>query len=201
MINNTANNCKAYVLTAAHCGAGASTAYGFQLPALRLRLRGSPVPNTQMVSGGTVRGNFASSDFTLVEMSALPPQSFNFYLNGWSRDPNPSTSSWVIHHPSGDFKKISLDSDPADRRQQLGAEPLADRRQLGRSRPSRVRAGDDRARLLGLPSLDQDHRITGQLHGGTASCSLDTWDEYGKVAASWTGGGAPASRLSDWLDP
>jgi hypothetical protein len=41
----------------------------------------------------------------------------------------------------------------------------------------------------------------GQLHGGQASCTNITWDEYGKVDVSWTGGGTPSSRLSDWLDP
>jgi hypothetical protein len=53
----------------------------------------------------------------------------------------------------------------------------------------------------GSPLMDHNHRIIGQLHGGTASCSSDTYDEYGKIDASWVGGGTPASRLSDWLDP
>src|SRR5204862_401196 len=53
----------------------------------------------------------------------------------------------------------------------------------------------------GSPLFDQNHRIVGQLHGGTASCTSLTYDEYGKVAASWDGGGATSSRLSNWLDP
>ena len=47
----------------------------------------------------------------------------------------------------------------------------------------------------------QNHHIIGQLHGGTASCSSDTYDEYGKIDASWVGGGTPSSRLAEWLDP
>ncbi len=41
----------------------------------------------------------------------------------------------------------------------------------------------------------------GQLHGGQASCSNQTWDEYGRFDLSWNGGSTPSSRLSDWLDP
>ncbi len=201
LINNTANDCKPYMLTAAHCSAGASTAYGFNYQRSGCGSGEPPGPTTQMVSGGTVRANFASSDFTLVEMSALPPQSFNFFLNGWSHDPNPSTSSWVIHHPSGDVKKIAVDSDPPVNGSNWGPnhwridDSSADPAHRG------YEAGTTEPGSSGSPLFDQDHRITGQLHGGTASCSLDTYDEYGKVAASWTGGGATASRLSDWLDP
>jgi subtilisin-like proprotein convertase family protein len=201
LINNTANDCKPYVLTAAHCSPGASTAYGFNFQRSACGSGNPPGPTTQMVSGGTVRANFASSDFSLVEMSALPPQSFDFYLNGWSRDPNPSTSSWVIHHPSGDFKKISLDSDPPVNGTNWGPNHW----RIDDSNPDPAHLGYELGTTepgsSGSPLFDQDHRITGQLHGGTASCSLDTWDEYGKVASSWTGGGATASRLSDWLDP
>ena len=39
------------------------------------------------------------------------------------------------------------------------------------------------------------------MHGGTASCVDDSWDEFGKLAVSWDGGGTSASRLADWLDP
>jgi subtilisin-like proprotein convertase family protein len=148
-----------------------------------------------------VRANFASSDFTLLEMSALPPQSFNFYLNGWSHDPNPATSSWVIHHPSGDVKKIAVDSDPPVNGINWGPnhwridDSSADPAHRG------YEAGTTEPGSSGSPLFNEDHRITGQLHGGTASCTSDTYDEYGKVAVSWTGGGATASRLSDWLDP
>src|SRR5439155_17440587 len=71
-----------------------------------------PPPSTQTVSGATVLGNYASSDFTLLQMSSAPPQSFNVYYSGWSHSASPATETFVIHHPSGDVKKISHDADP-----------------------------------------------------------------------------------------
>ena len=54
LINNTANDCKPYVLTAAHCSPGASTAYGFNFQRSACGSGNPPGPTTQMVSGGTV---------------------------------------------------------------------------------------------------------------------------------------------------
>ena len=53
----------------------------------------------------------------------------------------------------------------------------------------------------GSPLFDQNHRIIGQLHGGYAACGNDDSDWYGRFFTSWTGGGSPTNRLSDWLDP
>ena len=53
----------------------------------------------------------------------------------------------------------------------------------------------------GSPLFDQNHRIIGQLHGGYAACGNNDSDWYGRFFTSWTGGGTPATRLSDWLDP
>ena len=192
MINDTANDCKAYVLTSWHCGAGASTQFGFNYERSACGSGDPPGPTTYMVSGATVRGSYSTSDFTLLEMSALPPDSYNFYLSGWSHDPNPATMTWVIHHPSGDFKKISHDNDPP-----------VDGINWGPShwRINQYEQGTTEPGSSGGPLFDQNHRIVGQLHSGTASCTSLTWDEYGKVAVSWSGGGTAASRLSDWLDP
>jgi lysyl endopeptidase len=204
MINNTGNTgatCTPYVLTAAHCTAGPSTTFGFNFERSGCGSGNPGPPTTFTVTGATVRGNFASSDFTLLQMSSLPPQSFNFYFNGWNRDPSPTTSTWVIHHPSADAKKISRDGDPPINGSNWGTnhwridDSSADPAHRG------YEEGTTEGGSSGSPLFNPAGQIIGQLHGGLASCASDTWDEYGKVAASWTGGGTPASRLSDWLDP
>jgi subtilisin-like proprotein convertase family protein len=192
MINNTANNCAPYVLTAAHCTAGTSTQFGFNYERSGCGTGDPAAPTTYMVSGATVRGNYSSSDFTLVEMSSLPPESFNFYFGGWSHDPAPATMTWVIHHPNGDFKKISHDVDPPIDGSNYGPNHW---------RIQAYEQGTTEPGSSGSPLFDQNSRIVGQLHGGTASCTSITYDEYGKVSASWTGGGTAATRLSNWLDP
>ena len=204
MINNTGNTgatCTPYVLTAAHCSAGASTTFGFNFERSGCGTGNPGPPTTFTVTGATVKGNFASSDFTLLQMSALPPESFNFYLNGWNRDPNPTTATWVIHHPSADVKKISRDGDPPVNGSNWG--PNHWRINDATSDPAHrgYEEGTTEGGSSGSPLFNPFGQIIGQLHGGTASCTSDTYDEYGKVAESWIGGGTAATRLSDWLDP
>ena len=99
LINTTANDCRPYVLTANHCSAGASTIFGFNFERPACGSGTPPSPTTQTVSGATVLARFADSDFTLLEMSSAPPESFGAYFNGWNRGTAPATSTIVIHHP------------------------------------------------------------------------------------------------------
>lgn len=192
LINTTANDCRPYMLTAHHCGAGASTTIGFNFERPACGSGTPPPETTQTLSGAVVLGDFASSDFTLLRMNSTPPESYGAYFNGWSRSPNPATQTWVIHHPEGDAKKISHDADPPINGSNFGSNHW---------RVQNYEQGTTEPGSSGSPLFDQNSRIVGQLHGGTASCSSITYDEYGKVAESWTGGGSSATRLSDWLDP
>jgi subtilisin-like proprotein convertase family protein len=195
LINTTADDCRPYVLTAAHCGADASTTFGFNFERPGCN-SGTPAdPGNESVTGAVVLANWGgvgTTDFTLLEMDLQPPESFNHYYNGWSRDTAAAAECWAIHHPSGDAKKISYNADP-----------LIDGTNYGPNhwRITEWEEGTTEGGSSGSPLFDPGHRIIGQLHGGQASCTNITWDEYGKIDGSWTGGGAPGSRLSDWLDP
>ena len=192
LINTTANDCRPYVLTAHHCTAGTSTVFGFNFERPACNSGTPPAPTTQTVSGATVLADYASSDFTLLRMSSAAPESFGAYFSGWNRDISPAANTMVIHHPSGDAKKISRDADPPTDGSNWGTNHW----RIGQYEEGTTEPGSS-----GSPLFDQNHRIVGQLHGGTASCTSLTYDEYGKVSASWVGGGTSATRLSDWLDP
>ncbi len=192
LINTTANDCRPYVLTAAHCTAGTSTVFGFNFERSACGSGDPPPPDTYTVSGATVLANYASSDFTLLQMNGSPPEEWNAYYNGWNRGTTPPNESTVIHHPRGDLKKIAYDDDPATDGSNWGPNHW----RIGEYEQGTTEPGSS-----GSPLFDQNHHIIGQLHGGTASCTSLTYDEYGKVDASWIGGGTSASRLSDWLDP
>ena len=127
LINNTANSCTPYVLTADHC------AYGFNSYAsandqnqwvfyFNYESSGcnnpSSQPNSNTVTGcsvvsysganGGVNGNIGStSDFWLTELNTAPPPSYGLYYAGWDRSSSGSSSGVSIHHPAGDIKKIS----------------------------------------------------------------------------------------------
>ncbi|MDX1389539.1 MAG: hypothetical protein R3344_10145, partial [Acidobacteriota bacterium] len=193
LINTTADDCRPYVLTADHCGPGPSTTFGFNFEWEGCGPGGpTPVATNQTVTGATVLAEFSGSDFSLLEMDSAPPEAFDVYYNGWTRSATPATESFGIHHPSGDVKKISHNMDPLVDGQNWGPDHWrVTEWELGTTEPG----------SSGSPMFDQNQRIVGQLHGGTASCSSITYDEYGKVFSSWTGGGTTSTRLQDWLDP
>ncbi|MBI5060244.1 trypsin-like peptidase domain-containing protein [candidate division KSB1 bacterium] len=194
LINNTAQDQTPYFLTANHCLGGNNTwqfMFNYESP-------GCPNvdgPTNQTVSNSTLRANWSGSDFALLQLSSTPPAGYSPYYNGWNRVDAAATNSVCIHHPSGDIKKISFDNNA----------PTSD---TWSGTPAnshwRILAWDDGTTepgSSGSPLFDQNHRITGQLHGGTASCSNNIDDYFGKFALSWAGNGTNATRLSNWLDP
>lgn len=194
LIRNTDNDCKNYVLTAAHCLSSQSSASGliFQFNFERPQCGSGVAPTDMQLSGSFLRATYASSDVTLVEMDDPIPDAWEPYYNGWSRSTTPATESWCIHHPNNDEKKISYNDDPLTNGVNWG------------STHWRVENWEQAATepgSSGSPMFDQNSRIVGQLHGGTSSCTSLTYDEYGKIDVSWNGGGTAASRLKDWLDP
>jgi len=149
--------------------------------------------------GAQLLANWASSDFALVRLSQTPAANFEPYYSGWdAREASRPASGVAIHHPNCDEKAISFNDnalrvtgymqtpEPGD-----GTHWRIDQWERGTTEPGSSGSG----------LWDPDHRLVGQLHGGYASCSSITSDWYGRLSRSWSGGGAPASRLSDWLDP
>ncbi|RMF75591.1 MAG: hypothetical protein D6738_03460 [Acidobacteria bacterium] len=194
LIVTTDRDCRNYVLTANHCVSGASGAAStvFQFNFERPQCDSGIPPTDQTVSGSSLVATYSASDFTLLEMDSDPLESYQAYYNGWSRSPDPASESWCIHHPNNDEKKISYNADPLINGQNWGPDHW---------RVTEWEQGTTEPGSSGSPLFDPGHRIVGQLHGGTASCSSLTYDEFGKLAVSWDGGGTSGSRLSDWLDP
>jgi PKD repeat protein len=124
-------------------------------------------------------------------LNSTPPASHNVYYAGWDRSGTAPTNQIGIHHPSGDIKKISFDDDPASQANFGGAAcwHIIDWED-GTTEPG----------SSGSPLFDQNHRIIGQLFGGSASCSNNVDDYYGRFDISWDGSSS-SNRLRDWLDP
>lgn len=194
LITNTAHDCKNYVLTANHCLSSGSTAAStiFQFNFERPQCGAGTPPSNQTVAGSFLRATYSASDVTLLEIDEEIPEAYNAWYNGWSRATTAPTESWCIHHPNNDEKKITYNDDPLIDGQNWGPDHW---------RISQWEQGTTEPGSSGSPLFDQNSRIVGQLHGGTASCSSLTYDEFGKLDVSWNGGGTAASRLRDWLDP
>jgi lysyl endopeptidase len=212
LVNNTAQDGRPLFLTAAHCGiteANAPTVvtyWNFQSPACRVPGSAASAATgvgslSQTLSGAVFRASYAPSDMTLLELDDPVPASYSPYWAGWDRSPDPPTSAVAVHHPSGDEKRISFEFDPASVTSVNSAFSPGDGTHI---RIADWDLGTTEPGSSGSPLFNQHGLVVGQLHSGSAACSgavNSGSDWYGRLHTSWTGGNAPGTRLSDFLDP
>lgn len=198
LINNENNDWTPYFLTADHClmAAGVQPQYWiFRFNYESSYCTNQDGPYNQTISGARLRANYGPSDFALLELMTLVPTSYDVYFSGWSRSSSAPASTVGIHHPNGDIKKISLDSNSPAITAYTGG--------TGTTHwEVRWNQGITANGSSGSPLFDPNGRIIGQLHGGTSFCHAPTApDWYGRLSVSWNGGGISSTRLKDWLDP
>jgi hypothetical protein len=209
MLNNTAQDGKPYFLTANHCGFNSSNAssinlwWNYQSSQCRTpgsSSSGSPISTSgfnDTQSGSSFKASYATSDFALLELDNMPPNSYGVYYSGWdARDLAPSSATG-IHHPSGHAKRISFENNPLS---------ITGYSQSTMGIASHLRVADwDSGTTEGGSSgsgiWNSQKQLVGQLHGGAAACGNNSPDWYGRLYRSWDGGGTSNSRLKDWLDP
>jgi hypothetical protein len=210
-INNTAADCTPYILTAQHCGAGASTAdfnawkfyFNYQKSAcgsgsgtLSNVLTGAAlISNSNDVSGSSIN----KSDFILCETNTAFPSSFNIYLNGWNNVNTGATSGVSIHHPAGDFKKISTFTSTLT----SSGWSAANTHWRVIWAATVTNHGVTEGGSSGSPIFNSSKLIVGKLSGGSSFCTSPTApDLYGKFSYSWQScGGTTNRQLKPWLDP
>ncbi|MEE4244811.1 MAG: PKD domain-containing protein [Kangiellaceae bacterium] len=203
LVNNTSNNNRPYFLSANHCGITDTTApsmvfyWNYENSVCDAR------PNTgsltQFSSGSTFRAAHEPSDMALVEIDDRPDLGLNLHWAGWDNSDTIPTGVVGIHHPAGDVKKISFDTD---------ALTITDYSSNVESRNStHLRVGNwedgtTEGGSSGSAIWNSNKHIVGTLHGGAASCNApDAPDWYGRVAMQWLGGNTTATQLKAWLDP
>ncbi len=201
LINTTANDGTPYFLTANHCLNGSNPGvwvfyFNYETPGCTNE---GAIPD-QSMSGATLKANNENSDFGLILLNNDVPPSYNACYSGWdaSDNPNLTLSAFGIHHPAGDVKKISFESDQPHQLSQGGFANdvwFIDNWELG------VTEGGS----SGSPLFNQSGKIIGQLAGGTSACSGTVGnggnDFYGRMGVSWDFGDSPDTRLKEWLDP
>lgn len=196
LINNTCEDATPYFLTADHCIGNpnqvANYVIRFNFESTTCNNNSGPYITNQSISGTTLRASNSASDFCLLELSSAPPLEYNVYYAGWDRNTSPPQNSVGIHHPRGDLKKFSVDEDPATTSTFSGASTW---------RVGNWEAGTTEGGSSGSPLFNQNKKIVGQLYGGSASCSSNTEDQYGKFDVSWNNGNNTNARLREWLDP
>ena len=219
LVNNTALDCKPYILTAFHCGES-STDANFSLYKFYFRYQrsgcgtGTALAN-KVMTGCTRRadsncgGGDNGSDFLLVEANNNVPANFFPYFNGWDASGTGSGSGVGIHHPDGDEKKISTYTSSLASATWMNAGGAhwrvfwtATTNGWGVTEPG----------SSGSPLFNTDGRIVGTLTGGGSCCTVGgcgsgtgptVQDLYGKMSYHWGSQNPnPANEeLQVWLDP
>jgi len=214
LVNNTALNCKRYILTAYHCGGGATTTqlsqwkFYFNYEATQCTGQGDTYGNTtnsftgcSQRAGGNLTGG---SDFLLLEMTSTSTPTwwaYTAYFNGWTNATSSYAGSTCIHHPAGNNKKISIATSIPFTNTYPGCAANAHWQTTfvatanGHSVPEGGSSGSPLFNGAGL--------VMGTLTGGATSCTLLTGPElYGKMSYHWISNGTTnATRLKPWLDP
>lgn len=207
LMANTSVSNTPYFLTANHCMSTQTVAstivvyWNYQ--GANCRAPGSSASGTALAksiashsqSGSTLRATHAPSDFTLLQLSTNVPVAASPYFSGWSRSTTAPTSARGIHHPAGHEKRFSSDNNALTVSGYGGASGTTHWR-VGNWESGTTEGGSSGSGLW-----DQNKRLVGQLHGGSAACGNTLSDYYGRLSVSWTGGGTNATRLSNWLDP
>lgn len=148
-------------------------------------------------SGARLLASHVDSDFTVVELEVDVPAAAQAVATGWDRRTSVPANTFTVHHPQGHEKRISFDNNP----------PL---RQDGPVQGITGRLywhilawdlGTTEGGSSGSGLWDPNGRLIGVLSGGEASCANNVNDFYGRLDGAWDGGGSPATRARDWLDP
>lgn len=225
LVNNTAQDCKPYMLTAFHCGENSTTA-NFNVWKFYFKYEVTGCINP--TSGGTLGSNvitgsvkkadandgggISGSDFLLVQMGTanneattinkLKTTGFNAYWNGWDANNTATTGGVGIHHPAGDIKKISTFNGTTIS-STYGGQVSGTHWRLTWSSNSNGH-GVTEGGSSGSPIFNNSNgRIIGTLTGGSSYCNaLTSPDFYGKMSYHWTSNGTQAMyQLKPLLDP
>ena len=125
LINNLRDDETPYIITAAHCIRTEKSAneaifyFNYESPdCSNIDVAPVSISGATLVSAGFHNPNplaeldeLDTLDFALLKLSEKPPLNYNVYYSGWDATNTPPDSIYVIHHPLGDIKKISVDSE------------------------------------------------------------------------------------------
>lgn len=223
LINNSAYDGTPYVITAEHClnkqFYADRTVFQFNYDSPTCF--GSNGPLNMSIAGAELLATGDSIDFSLVELSLIPPDSFDAYYTGWDRSDFQTSASKTIHHPWGDVKKISTDYQAPSIPAQPGDVPYSDLDDYHYFSYWWIRGWDEGSTeggSSGAPLFNADQKLIGTLSGGIAKCGdsigydyendrviynkvFNYDDYYTRLSMSWDYEEDKGLALKPWLDP
>ena len=162
----------------------------------------TPLSPQSMLQPKTVQGfelltDWDVTDYALLRIKERIPDHYNVYLAGWDiSDNQPRGEYFGIHHPMGDFKKISTFTG------QIGkAAWIDDPENLVHWQIIAWSQGTTERGSSGSPLYNPNGQVIGHLRGGFSSCeTILGSDFYGGLAWDWLGDYGE-SQLKRFLDP
>lgn len=218
LVNNTAEDLKPYILSAYHCLDIEDTPvtqqelnkYIFYFHFERTGCENTSAPASyktitgcKKVAGMPLDGG---SDGLLLLLNQQIPEDYDVYYNGWDRSNTAAQSGVGIHHPAGDYMKISTFNQPATTVTWYGVDSVAGAVKahwnvIFNQTPNGH--GVTEGGSSGSPLFNQNKLIVGTLSGGSSSCEEpDYANLYGKLFYHWDQyGKADSTRMDLYLDP
>lgn len=221
LVNNTNEDQKPYILSASHCISNIEDVvtdddlnqYIFYFHFERTGCSNLSLPKERktMVGCTKVVNNplLGGSDGLLLLLNQNIPDTYDVYFNGWDRSNTEAHSGVGIHHPNGDYMKISTFGT-------LWAKPITwygDDNVVGAAKAhwnvifdkTTNGHGVTEGGSSGSPLFNENKLIVGTLSGGSSSCEkADGSNLYGKLYYHWNKEGKATSdtaRMDKWLDP
>lgn len=204
-VNNVRMDKTPYVLTADHCIESDNQTHKFYFNYQTYDCGGN-TGNYKVANGGTIvaRSNttnsMAASDFALLKITGNLSVTFrdSIFFAGWDRSGASSVGSG-IHHPGGDWKKISFpQSISAPTSGQLANKYFVVH---WKTNPNK---GVTEQGSSGSPLFNANQLIIGTLTSGSSYCEYPQGtDNYGRMSYHWTNNNNSNTnrKLQPWLDP
>lgn len=200
LVNNPAQDDRALVLTAHHCeitSANVTQAIAYFNVERSGCGTGTAGPVNQNIHGKTLladAGGSTVTDYSLFELNTTlrTPADYGAYYAGWEVSSSAPTSGAVIHHPSGDDKKISLYTRAATAQNGICIGSTNNCSDGFRVDSWEVywATGTTEGGSSGSGLLNQHKRIVGTLSGGAGACSglqnNGDPDYFARLDKAWT---------------
>lgn len=208
-VNNVRMDKKLYVLSANHCIESTSQTYKFHFNYQTFTCNGTD-GSSRTVNGGKIiarsstnSDNYnANSDFLLLEITGFvnPIIRDSIFFAGWDRSGLSSIGAG-IHHPGGDWKKISIPRTVTTITSGNLKDKYFDVYWMNNPNKGVTEQGSS-----GSPLFNNHSLIIGTLTAGSSECSglgLYSDDYYGRMAYHWYNNNATSNefKLQPWLDP
>ena len=207
LMNNTSRDCHPYILSAEHCVSGVSES-DLEQSIVYFNYENSSCNTSNETSTLSMSGlsKLASSkfeggsDFLLLELNDEIPTEYNPYFNGWEINEGSFENGVAIHHPKGDFKKVSTYEST------LITPNVNELHNPAYWEVTWIETanghGVTEAGSSGSPIFNQNHLVVGYLSTGLSFCTKPNEPDYfGKLSYAWEEGLDSSKRLDVWLDP